>query len=476
MFQSNEGLATKLKNIFTEFDSDKSAVIIKDKLCSVLKQLDNSFNQSELDCLFEVADKNKDGVIQYNEFIDFVCFLGDDGKTSVPDAGMVRGPDDTTAADLVTKFKLMDTGHWKNVLASGSLIAFMADQQSSMIRSLVRNFPDLAAQSPEGLTLAEEFVLLWQNEETGKLAEYGFFGKDEPFHNALFGACLLGLRARDLLDFKFNDCPYLGNRYTLNLKGEAPTDSAVLKAVYDELASQPELALKGWFEKKSGKWGQDQTTKLVLSSLVERGVLEQGSEGDAMGVAEYPTKDPEIKKALKERLRKVASGEVDADNRSVALLALCRTADLRDSTTNVMMTQIFGKEAAESMAAAIDSKIQKVCQFAGVGCDALNLVIDEMQHDWIEKLCSDAAYGAAESKFKSIDKDGAGFIAGDGLTEAVPLSLTPKILEAMGCAQETQSKILMMFDVDQDGKLDLEEFTIFAVWAEALKLCNPSLA
>lgn len=68
-------LASKLKELFRQFDSDQSSVITREKLTTVLKALNPSFTEAELDALFEVADKNKDGVIQYEEFVDFICFL-----------------------------------------------------------------------------------------------------------------------------------------------------------------------------------------------------------------------------------------------------------------------------------------------------------------------------------------------------------------------------------------------------------------
>merc|ERR1719160_186633 len=65
----------QIKASFKEFDADKSATISREKLTSVLKALDPSFTDEELDLLFEHADKNKDGVIQYDEFLDFLMFM-----------------------------------------------------------------------------------------------------------------------------------------------------------------------------------------------------------------------------------------------------------------------------------------------------------------------------------------------------------------------------------------------------------------
>lgn len=72
-----EILAIKLKTIFREFDSEQESVISCDRLRTVLKECDPSFTKEELDALANLADKNKTGFIEYDEFIDFVCFLRD---------------------------------------------------------------------------------------------------------------------------------------------------------------------------------------------------------------------------------------------------------------------------------------------------------------------------------------------------------------------------------------------------------------
>lgn len=68
-------LAMKLKNIFREFDSDQESVISCDKLRTVLKDCDPSFTEEELDALITSADHNKTGSIEYDEFLEFVCFI-----------------------------------------------------------------------------------------------------------------------------------------------------------------------------------------------------------------------------------------------------------------------------------------------------------------------------------------------------------------------------------------------------------------
>jgi len=66
-------LGERLKKIFHEFDADKRFVISRDRLTRVLKTLNPTFTDAELSKLFDIADKDHNGVIDYREFIDFVC-------------------------------------------------------------------------------------------------------------------------------------------------------------------------------------------------------------------------------------------------------------------------------------------------------------------------------------------------------------------------------------------------------------------
>lgn len=70
-------LAMKLKTIFREFDSEQENVITCDRLKIVLQECNPAFTEEELDNLVQVADKNKNGLVEYDEFVDFVCFLRD---------------------------------------------------------------------------------------------------------------------------------------------------------------------------------------------------------------------------------------------------------------------------------------------------------------------------------------------------------------------------------------------------------------
>lgn len=461
---SDGDLAKRLKAKFTEFDKDKSHTISKQKLNSVLSALDPSFTQEELDALFETADKNGNGVIEYEEFIDFICFLSED-SSGVPAAG---APTVYKDPKLHEKIKLLDINAWKKAATDGAL-GFMSDKQAGAIRSIVLNYPDLEAQSPEGLTLAEEFVLIWQDSETGMMAEYSYFGQDEPYHNALFGACLLGLKARNLLDFTERKCHYLGNYFLPEISGSPPSDSKVLSIVYDELASRPDNSLKMWFEQKSGKWGQDGTTKEVLASLVERGILGAGEHGDTDDVTTYPLKNKEIDSALKKRLVDVAYGNRDPDTRSMAILALCRTVDMRNpEKPDVMFENIFGKAKAAEAVEKVDKLVSKVLAFQGVTVEMINSMLDELPYEAQNELCSDEFWNNAYALFDKLDKDKSGKLECNDLEAAAHECLPKKLADELLVDKTTFVKLVLLFDQDNDGYIEKDELVGFLMWCKAM--------
>eukprot|EP00746_Dinoflagellata_sp_MGD_P025989 gnl/MRDRNA2_/MRDRNA2_161203_c0_seq1.p1 gnl/MRDRNA2_/MRDRNA2_161203_c0~~gnl/MRDRNA2_/MRDRNA2_161203_c0_seq1.p1 ORF type:complete len:477 (+),score=141.86 gnl/MRDRNA2_/MRDRNA2_161203_c0_seq1:73-1431(+) len=75
MSEDLAGLSERLRSAFREFDEDKTATISKSRLQDVLRTLDPSWTQKELDLLFESADQNHDGVIQYDEWVNWLCSM-----------------------------------------------------------------------------------------------------------------------------------------------------------------------------------------------------------------------------------------------------------------------------------------------------------------------------------------------------------------------------------------------------------------
>lgn len=69
-------LADKLKKALKFHTGDE--LIPQRRLEYLLKRLDPTFTQEELWALFDIADKNKDGMIEQDEFVNFVLFLDTD--------------------------------------------------------------------------------------------------------------------------------------------------------------------------------------------------------------------------------------------------------------------------------------------------------------------------------------------------------------------------------------------------------------
>jgi len=453
-----------IKDAFKQALGDENASMTRDQMSKILRKLDPGMTEDGINNLFDFVDANKNGIIEYAEFVDFICTLEDEEEvTKQPTRGELNRE---KTFDGSKAGNIFDVSRWQKALSGGAW-AFACDQQASAVRIIVQQFPDLEATSPEGLTLAEEFVLVWHDKKTGELAEYSYFGADEPFHNALFGACLLGLQARRALSFRAKKGNWTGTTYHPELSDNPPEDSAVLKAVHKELGSKPNLTLKMWFEQKSGKWGEDTTTQLTLESLVERGILEQGTFGDVYEKASFKSKDSSAEKAMIKRLCRVANGEIPPDNRSVALLALCRTADVRDPSTNHLMTQIFGSEVA-AMTGKVDDLVESIVTFSGIGSDEINKMLDALPGDVQQMLSSKEFREDASAQFKEMCGAGSKSVTPAKLAANMDKSIGKLVQDKMSINQAGLESVIKMFDRDQDGSLEEPGFVSFLMWCHAL--------
>lgn len=387
-----------------------------------------------------------------------------EADSRIPDAG-------EGGARRLHHLESANMDRWQGLFSGGGRFSFWVDSQATAIRYIVRNFPDVEFGGDD-LTLAESFLLIWQDEK-GKLKDYSFFGADEPYHNALFGAALLGLKARGLLDFQERNGIYLGKYFLPILSGEAPQDSDVLKAVYEELESEPKNSLKMWFEQKSGKWGQDETTRLTIQSLVNRGILEEEvQEGDMFSQAHVVPKDLSRRADIVARIQKLVTGEVkpEEDKRSMALLALCRTADLRDASKSTLMKRIFGKENLEDWIAKVDDKLHDFLPPPGISTEEIEKMLERMPKETQAHIKSDAFKEECKAKFNKVDESGNGALDPHELAPAVQECLPAEYIDAMKIEPNALSDILLMFDSNQNGKIEIEEFSDFMKWAMGMKI------
>lgn len=62
----------KVQESFAKWDKDGSGGISQEEMTTVLKELDPSFTEKKGKMLFEAADVNKDGMIDFQEFLQFI--------------------------------------------------------------------------------------------------------------------------------------------------------------------------------------------------------------------------------------------------------------------------------------------------------------------------------------------------------------------------------------------------------------------
>ena len=74
-----------IKQTFKEADANGDGTIDRNELMAILKDTLKDFSDDELAELFDSADKNQDGSLNYDEFLEWV-FSGDEGGELVEEA------------------------------------------------------------------------------------------------------------------------------------------------------------------------------------------------------------------------------------------------------------------------------------------------------------------------------------------------------------------------------------------------------
>lgn len=85
--ESGKKLHAQLTEAFRDWDKNKAGVICADHLKAILRKLEPSFSEPELAKLLEVFDSTKSGMIEYEEFLDFL--FSDLAAASQPPAAIV---------------------------------------------------------------------------------------------------------------------------------------------------------------------------------------------------------------------------------------------------------------------------------------------------------------------------------------------------------------------------------------------------
>mmetsp|Transcript_79867 Transcript_79867/g.171163 ORF Transcript_79867/g.171163 Transcript_79867/m.171163 type:complete len:495 (-) Transcript_79867:68-1552(-) len=72
IMESREGDDESIKEIFRQWDTDGSGKISKEEMSDVLRALNPNFTEQDIEMMFAAADKNQDGEIDFEEFIDWL--------------------------------------------------------------------------------------------------------------------------------------------------------------------------------------------------------------------------------------------------------------------------------------------------------------------------------------------------------------------------------------------------------------------
>lgn len=173
-----------VKEQFKVWDEDGSGYIEKDEIMLVLKGLDPDFANRDLDRLFSTVDKNGDGVIQIEEFVDWL--MHDDPLT----VGLGHRPDDSFEAWIANL--MQECGEAQKIASLGiSEIHIRDDGLFFKVRAGEIRFETVALRSPElqlKMVEPDEFVMRVEANERGFIVRFNT-GREEvmPAEGPAFG-------------------------------------------------------------------------------------------------------------------------------------------------------------------------------------------------------------------------------------------------------------------------------------------------
>jgi len=106
-----------IKDVFASVFKGSKTTMTRAELKAVMTKLNPSLDNEGLEGLFNEMDQNKNGVIEYTEFVDFVCQLTEgDGEPSGP------------PARAETRGTLLDIDKWRAAVSGNGAWAFACDQ------------------------------------------------------------------------------------------------------------------------------------------------------------------------------------------------------------------------------------------------------------------------------------------------------------------------------------------------------------
>ncbi len=194
------------------------------------------------------------------------------------------------------------------------------------------------------LTFAEEIMLLFLDDETGKFENMYY----EEFKYALAGAVLMDLALRSKIDTDLEK---------LEVVDATPTGEVILDEFLSAIADSEEEKNTFYWVSEIAKSGAEIRDK-ALESLVSRGILrvEEKKILWVIGVRRYPTVDDTQEKEVRRRITDLLNTDDIPSPHDVVLVSLADTFDL--------FPQIVGEYQAKKLAPRIEqiSKLDLIGQ------------------------------------------------------------------------------------------------------------------
>ena len=194
------------------------------------------------------------------------------------------------------------------------------------------------------LTFAEEILLLFLDDETGKFENMYY----EEFKYALAGAVLMDLAVRGKIDTDLEK---------LRVSDPSPTGETILDGFLKEIVETEEEMNTFFWVSEIAKKGAE-IREMALDSLVQRGILrvEEKKILWVIGVRRYPTVDDSQEKEVRRRITELLNSDEIPSPHDVVLVSLADTFDL--------FPQILSKYDAKKLAPRIEqiSKLDLIGQ------------------------------------------------------------------------------------------------------------------
>ena len=205
------------------------------------------------------------------------------------------------------------------------------------------------------LTIAEEFLLLSHDEQTGRM----LYATQPITQIALVGAALMDLAFANRIDTDLQK---------LMLVDATPVGEPALDHVLALIAAEPnaELSVRDWIDRLAPE--ADRIRELSLKRLIERGILRE-EEGRFLWVFQtrrYPIIDNKEQTEVKLRIAQILMTDEIPDPRDIAILNLADACGL--------LYEVFSSHELSRL----EERIEQVTRMDLIG-QAISSTIDELR-------------------------------------------------------------------------------------------------